>query len=791
MLDVIKSYLVSLGFSVDADSYGKATNTMNNAGKSVADFANKSTKEFNSAGKEVSQFSNVTVRGFITAGVAVNTFILGATVGITKFIGSLAKSDIQMDIFAQQMWTSKENATSFKNTTDAMGVSLNDLYLSPELMKNFQSLRKQADNMKPPKELQDMLKEVRSVQYEFTRMKLEATYALQWIGYYFIKYMEGPISKLKLSLQGINDTIVKTMPHWTKIIAEVMSWFARMGMTIIRAIQDIGKRIGDLSNLIPEKLKLIGGAFMAFSLIIRAGPFGILATAIAGAIIALDDFYTYLDGGKSQFGSLWKSVIDFYNALKNSGAIDSFKNTILGAFKLINKVVDGVVRSIKDLFNIKGSNSFIQVFTRGLSSIVSWVSQAVDSLEKFFKELQRNGAINSFKDLFINALGLITDTIETVIHIMKTLLGIFNTKGSAGFVKGFIDGLNFMIVTVDQVVKTIGQFFDTLQRTGAIDEFKNIIVGAITLVLDVFDYFKDKFEKGFSNLGDTMSKHQDLWDNLKQIVSDFATRAYELIDKLKEPLGWIFETGLPGIAGGFLTVAEKISDVIAWLDKFGGVEAIIWGIVGALAAWELGNLAVAISTGFMAFVAEILPTIELIIWGIKNATNAWEAAQWLLNVAMDANPLGVIILLIGLLITGIVLLVKNWDSVKTVAGGALQWIIDKVNALIKILNKIPGVKIDMIGEGKDKTAEAPTAPKSNATNTGGSTFNPSNPFESFASLPQRGTNYIYPSSKTSNTSNNNVSTTFNITGSNAQSIAGAVQNKQEGVYTRAFQGVII
>jgi len=46
------------------------------------------------------------------------------------------------------------------------------------------------------------------------------------------------------------------------------------------------------------------------------------------------------------------------------------------------------------------------------------------------------------------------------------------------------------------------------------------------------------------------------------------------------------------------------------------------------------------------------------------ATKAAAAAQWLFNAAMTANPIGLIIVAVGALIAIIVLLVKNWDTVK-------------------------------------------------------------------------------------------------------------------------------
>jgi len=48
------------------------------------------------------------------------------------------------------------------------------------------------------------------------------------------------------------------------------------------------------------------------------------------------------------------------------------------------------------------------------------------------------------------------------------------------------------------------------------------------------------------------------------------------------------------------------------------------------------------------------------------------AAQWLWNAAMVANPIGLIIAGIAVLVAGIILLVRNWDWVKTTATSALK-----------------------------------------------------------------------------------------------------------------------
>jgi hypothetical protein len=62
------------------------------------------------------------------------------------------------------------------------------------------------------------------------------------------------------------------------------------------------------------------------------------------------------------------------------------------------------------------------------------------------------------------------------------------------------------------------------------------------------------------------------------------------------------------------------------------------------------------------------------------ATKAWAAAQWLLNAAMNANPIGLIILAIAALVAAGYWLYKNWDTVCASLSAVWQWVWDKIKA---------------------------------------------------------------------------------------------------------------
>jgi len=119
----------------------------------------------------------------------------------------------------------------------------------------------------------------------------------------------------------------------------------------------------------------------------------------------------------------------------------------------------------------------------------------------------------------------------------------------------------------------------------------------------------------------------------------------------------------------------------------------------------------AIATGRL-----ILQTGATLAYNI--AVGAATAAQWLWDAAMSANPIGAIIALVVLFVAGLVLLYNNsdkvrtamdnlWHGIKTGAADAINWVIDRLNALINLIDKIPGVSIPTISH----MTVAPVPPK--------------------------------------------------------------------------------
>jgi hypothetical protein len=325
---VLKEYLVKLGYGVDISSYDKFMDTMDKANEGIG------------------KLGVTSASSFAKAGVAVVTFVATANAAIFTFISGLARADLETEKFARKMWMTEENARSLKNVLEVMGEEMEDIALNKELRGQFFELRNQASQLRAPDELNAQLKAVRSIMFEFKRFQLEVTYAAQWIGYYLGKYLEAPLARVKKVLVLMNDSISKSMPKWTKDIAQALSWIVRLGAAVVR----VGAIVVSLLSRLPDDFKVFVAALAGLWLVMKASPLTLFAMAIVGLLLLLDDFFTYIDGGESQFEGLWKGIMDVKQALEDSGVIQEFRKNISELWDNM-KELGGSIMEVLDAFS--------------------------------------------------------------------------------------------------------------------------------------------------------------------------------------------------------------------------------------------------------------------------------------------------------------------------------------------------------------------------------------------------------------------------------------------------------
>jgi len=127
--------------------------------------------------------------------------------------------------------------------------------------------------------------------------------------------------------------------------------------------------------------------------------------------------------------------------------------------------------------------------------------------------------------------------------------------------------------------------------------------------------------------------------------------------------------GLLGVGHGGQDTAKKMKAladlIVAGITIYTGYKTLIGGVTLATKAWSLITETLAGKT--------VIAKAAVAAWNI--VTKAAAAAQWVLNAALDGNPIGIVVLAIAGLVAGVILAYKN-----------VAWFREGVNNLWKIIS---------------------------------------------------------------------------------------------------------
>jgi hypothetical protein len=151
-------------------------------------------------------------------------------------------------------------------------------------------------------------------------------------------------------------------------------------------------------------------------------------------------------------------------------------------------------------------------------------------------------------------------------------------------------------------------------------------------------------------------------------------------------------------AGGFGDLGGALAAMPGPLGAIGaGMETTAPLIQGVTGATDL--LALAMNSQIITTIRSTATTIASTVatTAASAATKVWAATQWLLNAAMTANPIGLVVAAIALLVGGVILAYQHSDTFRTivqkagdVAVDAFEAVVDAIGPVIDIVKKVLG-----------------------------------------------------------------------------------------------------
>lgn len=224
--------------------------------------------------------------------------------------------------------------------------------------------------------------------------------------------------------------------------------------------------------------------------------------------------------------------------------------------------------------------------------------------------------------------------------------------------------------------------------------------------------------KTYAELQDMMSKGQIGFDAVAAAIKHATSEEgafYQMSEKQSQTLNGKISTLIGNsqvkIAGLFKHIEPLLLDLI---DLFDGIVPPIidtigklFSVIGKVIKWikdwreELGYLAIVVGVGTVAF---NLHNIALGIMLAKTtavsiATKAWATVQWLVNAALNANPIGIVITLIAALTAAAIycwdkfagfrtVVLTVWDTIKGFADVIKDYVIERLKGMLSAVGKI-------------------------------------------------------------------------------------------------------
>jgi hypothetical protein len=171
---------------------------------------------------------------------------------------------------------------------------------------------------------------------------------------------------------------------------------------------------------------------------------------------------------------------------------------------------------------------------------------------------------------------------------------------------------------------------------------------------------------------------------------------------------------------------EKGANAVDFVIRnWGKIAPVIEAVTVALVANKVATLGVVAAQKAGLIIQTLIKawqTGAAVIALMREGYSLWTIAQMQLNVAMAANPIGVVIAAVTALGIGVYYLIKNWDKVKKFFSGLWTWLKDNWKTILSVVfmpwigipmliiknwNKIKGI----FGGGGKKKGDTPQVPQ--------------------------------------------------------------------------------
>lgn len=220
--DVIKSYLVRLGFDVDGAQVYKFEATLQRAGVAAERMVRNMTGDF------------------IKGGTAIVGALAGIATGTIAMMEHVSQADLGYKLFARRMFMTEDAAKKLKIATDALGYSLEEIIWGPpELAERYRNLIRDQERLLKSlggADFDRQMRRLRDIRFEFTEIGVSVKY----LGMDIVRH-------LARTILGDDDTVRDKIRGWNEWLMNSLDKIAsRIATDLAPLVRSLGELIGSI-----------------------------------------------------------------------------------------------------------------------------------------------------------------------------------------------------------------------------------------------------------------------------------------------------------------------------------------------------------------------------------------------------------------------------------------------------------------------------------------------------------------------------------------------------------------
>lgn len=348
---------------------------------------------------------------------------------------------------------------------------------------------------------------------------------------------------------------------------------------------------------------------------------------------------------------------------------------------------------VKGLGSIVEETKELRTQMGQLETSFTEAGHSVESSEKTFSELF--GVLGDSGKATEASLHLaqVAKNEEELLEYTNILTGVYSKFGDSLPVESMAEAIS-VSSTLGEVSGTL---VDAFEFSGQSIDEHNEKLATMATAEERSAYIKEELNKIYAKTGEAYKE-----TNKEVIEANKAQNEYNQamadIGEKAQPIITTFKTAMVGV---LQAVLEKFNEV--------DIEGIVSGISTVITesvTWILDNgdllkaLIIGIGTAFLTWkVATMIQTVVGAVKALTIATEGQTIAQRILNGVMKANPIGLVVTAVGLLVTAFALLwnkcegfrnffIGMWEKIKTIASGVAGFIGDTFTS---VMNTVKGV----------------------------------------------------------------------------------------------------